>query len=78
MRITRDFGSSAADEEIEIGSRIRLHDVVVVKFLISAFHVWWSRFPSGFTLLQLVFGHFQIQNSIGHIELDNISILNES
>ena len=67
-----------AYKEIEIRTRIRLKDVVCVKFVVAAVDGAIGRAPFGTATLQLLICNLKVQPATSHVELDHVAIPNLS
>ena len=77
MRLSRNCVTAAADEKIEISSRIGLHHVADIELLVSTRHGSCWRQPLGSAEGQDLIRDIEMQTAFLHVELYFIAVTDE-
>src|SRR5450830_1868482 len=75
MVVAREGGFAPTNEEVQIGTLIGLQHVVDVELPVARGHRWRGRLPVGQAARQLLVRHMQVDFALGHIELDDVTVL---
>src|SRR6185369_703277 len=75
--VARHECAALADEEVEVGTLVRLQDVVMVKAPVAALERGLGCLPPGAPLLQLTLADEQLQAALGDVELDLVAVLDQ-
>src|SRR5712664_2713987 len=76
MRVARNIGAAAADEEVQIGAQMRLLHMLHIKFVPAALR-YGRRPPLAFTSREFLIGHVQMKAAGGHVELDEVPVAHQ-
>src|SRR5579859_3075797 len=76
MRIARNLGAAAADEEIEIGPQMRLLHMLDIEFVPPALRDS-RRPPLASASGEFLIGYVQMQTAGRHVELDEVPVAHQ-
>src|SRR5260370_3346991 len=77
MRLPCHLRAALADEEVEIGALMRLHDMVDVELGVAAVVVAVRRLPRLAALRQLGVGHVELEGPLVDVQLDHFPVLHQ-
>src|SRR5260221_5543927 len=73
MRVARNLGAAAADQEVQIGAQMCLLHMLDVEFVPPALG-YGRRPPLAFASCEFLIGYVQMQAAGGHLTLDDVPI----
>src|SRR3954467_14786419 len=76
MRVARDAGAAGADQEVEVGTQVRLLHVVDVDLLPAALGLR-QRLPGRETACHLLVADLHLEAAGVHVELDHVAVLDD-
>src|SRR3954471_5780098 len=75
--IARHERAALADQEVEVGALVGLLHMVEVELPVAARQMGLRLFPALLPARELLLGHEQVQPSLGHVELDQVTVLDQ-